>query len=100
MRLDFKDYYIDSDEHNFILGKVNVKGEDSANAGETYEVAIGYYGTLGQALKGYLKHSLRKNSDDVTNVESLLKRLDELEVKIDKVKFSDLVENKKEKKGK
>lgn len=100
MRLDFKDYYIDSDEHNFILGKVNIKGEDSANAGETYEVNIGYYGTLGQALKGYLKHSLRKNSDDVTTVESLLKRLDELETKIDKVKLSDLVENKKEKKGK
>lgn len=100
MRLNFKDFYIDTDEHNFILGKINIKGEESANAGETYDVAIGYYGTLGQALKGYLKHSLRKNSDAVRDVESLMKRLDEIEAKIDNTKFEDMVKPEVKKKGK
>ena len=96
MRLNFKDFYIDTDEHNFILGKINVKGEDSINVGQEYDVAIGYYGTLGQALKGYLKHSLRKNSDAVKDV----KRLDEIEAKIDSTKFEDMIKPEVKKKGK
>ena len=88
MELKFKDGWgIVTDENNFTLNRLVTKGEKSEDAGGTYLTTSGYYGTLQMALKGYLKHSLRKNSEDVNTVEGLLKRLDELEANILNVKI-------------
>ena len=78
-----KNFSLTTDEHNFTLNKIRVKGEESENAGEEYYSAIGYYGTLEMCLKGYLKHSLRKDSDGVKNVNMLLNKLEEVNKNIE-----------------
>lgn len=59
-----KDWNISTDETNFTLNSIRVVKEGD-NAGNTYEVAVGYYGTLEASLKGFIKHSLRKDQDTV-----------------------------------
>lgn len=83
MKLEFGDFTIESDEQNYSLVRTIVKGKESKDAGGTYESTIGYYGTLQSAFKGYLKHSLRRNTGAVQTVEDLLKRLEVIEQKID-----------------
>ena len=59
-----KDWNISTDETNFTLNSIRVVKEGD-NAGNTYEVAVGYYGTLEASLKGFIKHSLRKDQDSI-----------------------------------
>ena len=85
MRIDLDNVYsIKSDENNFILVENRVKGKDSANAGEAYEVSVGYYGTLPAALNGYVKNYLRKN-EDISNIEELIEAVNELYTTISKL---------------
>ncbi len=85
MRIDLNNVYsIKSDENNFILIENRVKGKDSANVGEAYEVSVGYYGTLPTALNGYVKNYLRKN-EDISNIEELIEAINELHTTISKL---------------
>ena len=83
MRLEFDDFTIESDEQNYTLNRKGVRGKDAKDAGAVYESVIGYYGTLQSAFKGYLKHSLRRNTGAVKTVEDLINRLEALDKKID-----------------
>ena len=69
---------ISTDENIFILYEVKTKGKESKDFGAEYESTIGYFGTLPKALEGYLKHSLRKNSNGVKTTIDLLARLEDL----------------------
>mgnify|MGYP003402492634 FL=1 len=85
MRIDLDNVYsIKSDENNFILVENRVKGKDSVNVGEAYEVSIGYYGSLSVALSGYIKNYLRKN-EDISNIEELIEAVNELHTTISKL---------------
>lgn len=85
MRIDLDNVYsIKSDENNFILVENRVKGKDSINAGEAYEVSVGYYGSLSSALNGYVKNYLRKN-EDISNIEELIEAINELHTTINKL---------------
>ena len=85
MRIDLDNVYsIKSDENSFILIENRVKGKDSANAGEAYEVSVGYYGTLPAALNGYVKNYLRKN-EDISNIQELIEAVNELHTTISKL---------------
>ena len=81
IRLDYK-YVITTDENNFTLCQIKIKGTDSENAGDEYFVSVGYYGNLNSALSGYLKYSLKKDSETVKSIDDLFKRLDEIETNI------------------
>ena len=81
IRLDDK-YVITADENNFTLCQIKIKGTDSENAGDEYFVSVGYYGNLNSALSGYLKYSLKKDSETVKSIDDLFKRLDEIETNI------------------
>ena len=81
IRLDDK-YVITTDENNFTLCQIKIKGIDSENAGDEYFVSVGYYGNLKSALSGYLKYSLKKDSETVKSIDDLFKRLDEIETNI------------------
>lgn len=50
------DYYIDSDAYQFILKQDMHRVDKEGRA--VYEI-IGYYATVGQALRGYLKAEMR-----------------------------------------
>lgn len=55
------DYYIKSDEHNFILYETReVTDEAKKNYGNGVDVVLGYFGTLEHALQYLLKHNARK----------------------------------------
>lgn len=85
MRIDLDNVYsIKSDENNFILVENRVKGKDSVNVGEAYEVSIGYYGSLQAALNGYVKNYLRKN-EDISNIQELIEAVNELHTTISKL---------------
>lgn len=85
MRIDLDNVYsIKSDENNFILVENKVKGKDSANVGEAYEVSIGYYGSLQAALNGYVRNYLRKN-EDISNIRELIEAVNELHTTISKI---------------
>lgn len=81
IRLDDK-YAITTDENNFTLCQIKIKGTDSGNAGDEYFVSVGYYGNLKSALSGYLKYSLKKDSETVKSIDDIFKRLDEIETNI------------------
>lgn len=81
IRLDDK-YVITTDENNFTLCQIKIKGTDSENAGDEYFVSVGYYGNLKSALSGYLKYSLKKDNETVKSIDDLFKRLDEIETNI------------------
>ena len=81
IRLDDK-YVITTDENNFTLCQIKIKGTDSENAGDEYFVSVGYYGNLKSALSGYLKYSLKKDSETVKSIDDLFKRLDKIETNI------------------
>lgn len=69
-------YYIDVDERNYTLKEVRVSKE-----GKPYEKAIGYYGSMAQALEFYNRHSLAQGEEELTIAEYIEKYkqgLDEL----------------------
>lgn len=78
IRLDDK-YVITTDENNFTLCQIKIKGTDSENAGDEYFVSVGYYGNLKSALSGYF---IKKYSETVKSIDDLFKRLDEIETNI------------------
>ena len=79
-------FRIKTDENNFILYTIEFYGKDSKNEGDTYEKVQGYYGNLNSALKGYLKHNLRKHCDNIDSIHMLIAKLESIENKIDNVK--------------
>ena len=65
MRIELTDnWVIQTDENNFALLNIRIV-QEGENAGNTYEVSVGYYSTLEASLKGFIKHSLRKDQDTV-----------------------------------
>ena len=83
-----KDWNISTDETNFTLNSIRVVKEGD-NAGNTYEVAVGYYGTLEASLKGFIKHSLRKDQDTVA-LKKVGEKIEELYSLIKGIKVENL----------
>ena len=81
IKLDDK-FSLVTDDYNFVLNGIKIKGEDSVNPGEEYLSPVGYYGTLKASLEGYLRHSLRKDTNGVDNVDKLLNKLNEIQESI------------------
>lgn len=78
MRVMLDDKYgIGSDENNFVLFEVKVKGKDSKDVGGVYDVIIGYYGNLEQTLQGYVRNSLRRDND-INHLKELVNAIDKL----------------------
>ena len=86
IKLDDK-FALVTDDYNFVLNGIKIKGEDSVNPGEEYLSPVGYYGTLKASLEGYLRHSLRKDTNGVDNVDKLLNKLNEIQESIEGVKI-------------
>ena len=70
-----------TDENNFILYEICFYGKDSKKQGETFEKVHGYYGTLEQCLKGYLRYSLLKD-ENCDNVEMILLKIESIQKSI------------------
>lgn len=86
MKIDLDSKYsIKTDENNFVLIETKIKGNESKKAGEVYESTVGYYGTLEQCLKGYVKNYLRKN-EDISNIKELISSINLLNETIKRVK--------------
>ena len=83
-----KDWNISTDDTNFTLNSIKVVKEGD-NAGNTYEVAVGYYGTLEASLKGFIKHSLRKDQDTVA-LKKVGEKIEELYRLIKGIKVENL----------
>ena len=79
-------YGIGSDENSFVLFEVKVKGKDSKDVGGVYDVTIGYYGSLEQALQGYVRNSLRRN-DEINHLKELVNAIDKLNKTIKDIKI-------------
>lgn len=75
-------YYIDADEKCFMLRKkgTNEKGKETI-------VTMGYFNTVQNAAKSYIKNVIRENveSSKVRSLHSLIKLVENLETKIDKI---------------
>ena len=86
MKIMIDDIYgICSDEANYILFELKIRGEKAKNVGEVVESNVGYYGTIQAALKGYAKISTRQPNQD--GYKELLQKLDAIEQAILKVKI-------------
>lgn len=83
-----KDWNISTDDANFTLNSIRVVKEGD-NAGNTYEVAVGYYGTLEASLKGFVKHALRKDQDTVA-LKKVGEKIEELYSFIKGIKLENL----------
>ena len=78
-------YFIKTDENNFILCEVKWYGEDSKNYGDCFDFTVGYYGTMELALKGFLKHAIRNatyGGQEIKTVEEMLAKLESINEKI------------------
>lgn len=87
-----KKFGIKSDDMSFVLFTTEVYGKDSKNVGQSYEKVHGYYGTLHQAMKGYIKHSSRKDNKVVKTAEEVIVMMNKIHENVDKA----LIQIKKE----
>ena len=65
---------ISSDDNQFVLFELKVRGEAAKDAGAEFDSPLGYYGTLQASLKGYAKYSVRHS--DVKGLKELKAQLD------------------------
>lgn len=63
-------YYLKSDPRNVILTECKV-----SETGTEYDSVIGYYGTVEEALNGYLK--FKTNTSEATTLNQLLNEIGE-----------------------
>lgn len=59
IKLDDK-FALVTDDYNFVLNGIRIKGEDSVNAGEEYLSPIGYYWYLKSWFRGVFKAFIKK----------------------------------------
>lgn len=74
-------YQITSDTYNYILQERKTTKIDDGETKE-YEVNIGYYSTITNALKGYKELQIR--TSNVATVNELINLINELNKKIEK----------------
>lgn len=74
-------YQITSDAYNYILQERKTTKIDDGETKE-YEVNIGYYSTITNALKGYKELQIR--TSNVATVNELINLINELDKKIEK----------------
>lgn len=75
-----KEYFIDSDSLNFILKKNVVSQKENKD----YVQIVGFYQTLEQTLKGYLKYKSREfvNKKEYNSIEEYLNYIQEEDKKL------------------
>lgn len=81
LQIDNK-YKIVSDSRQYILQEKKRKKQEDGKV-EEYEVNIGYYGTIYNALKAYKEVQIRNSN--VSTIDELLKLIKELDEKIEKL---------------
>ncbi len=69
-----EEYTITSDEHNIMLVRTKIRGEDSKKPGEQYTYTLGYYASLQQALKALQRYSILGSG--ATSFEELLAEIE------------------------
>ena len=85
MKLELdKEFFIESDENNFTLYKKGVTSDKAKVQGVETIKPLGYYGTLQNALRGYVKYSTRLIENE--NVQEILDKLNSIEAIILKIK--------------
>lgn len=67
-----------TDQNNFMLNKSSIATSQSKTPGKERLTSFAYYSTLGAALKGYLKHAIRNEHDDIFDVTALMYKLEEI----------------------
>lgn len=81
IRID-NDYKLTSDDRNVILAKVSI-GQSGKSEGEEIEKNIGYYGTIEQALNGYLR--IQINTSEAMSISELKAEIREVKKTIERV---------------
>ena len=85
MKLELdNNFYIESDESNFVLYKKSITSDKSKTPGKETVKPLGFYGTLQSALRGYVKYSTRLIENE--NVNQILEKLNSIESIILKIK--------------
>lgn len=77
-----KRYQIISDSMQYILQEKR-KGKDKHGKVKEYEVNVGYYGKIYNALQGYKELQIRNSN--VETVDELMKLIKELDEKIERL---------------
>lgn len=79
------DFYIESDENQFILKHKRTSVKKETQEKYESEVVDGYYVNLPQALKGYINSRLlQKTATDTMELKDVKKLLEELKEEISK----------------
>lgn len=83
-----EEYYIDADTYSYQLKQVHYaetkKGEQIRD-----DKTIGYYPTVEELLKGYLKHRGREivKTKEFSNIQSYMKYIQKLDKELEKLKL-------------
>lgn len=84
--LKFDGYHVFTDKYSVTLTKqVLNKNQKSKSFGEIYEKPIGYYGTLHQALNGYLRDSLADEKHALNSAKAVIGELKRIEKVIEDI---------------
>ena len=81
IRID-NDYKLTSDDRNVILTKVSI-GQSGKSKGKEVESNVGYYGTIEQALNGYLR--IKTNTSEAMSISELKAEIREVKKTIERV---------------
>jgi hypothetical protein len=73
MRIEFEKYAIESDAHNWTIYERRTAKE----SGKEYEPPLGYYSSLGGALRGMLNEELATDAE-VVPIQEVIRRIDEV----------------------
>lgn len=60
-------WVITSDQHQFILNQIFVRGSEAKNPGEEYMVAVAYYPTIKSLVSGLLNRELKASDSKTLN---------------------------------
>ena len=83
MMIDEK-YGITSDDNQFILFELKVRGEAAKDAGAEFDSPLGYYGTLNMAIRGFSKYATSQS--EAKGLKEFVAKLDAIEKAIMNVK--------------
>jgi len=79
MRIVIGDFIITSDANQFVINRPHNPGDKSKQAGQTVDVALGYFSTLESCLKGLPRHiCLRSEATSLKEILTELKKYREL----------------------
>lgn len=74
-----EEWVITSDQHQFILNQIAVRGSESKSAGEEYMKPVGYYHNIRLLIDGLIKRSVKTaDLDSLECMSNEIERVSEL----------------------